>query len=75
MAIIPEYRIIEVTQYGRTWYELQTKAHESDYRDGSYPVWMRTPLLVKTNEFSSLEEARKWRDDLKKAVRVERVIE
>jgi hypothetical protein len=75
MAIIPEYRIVEVTQYGRTWYEIQTKSHESDYRGGSYPVWKRTPLLGKTNEFSSLEEARKWRDDLKKSVRVERVVE
>lgn len=77
-----KYRIIEVKQHGKTWYELQKGRRQSDYRGDSWDVWEsvkewttlygHTPTVRK---FNTVDEARAERERLRSAIRVERVVE
>lgn len=70
---MPQYRIVEVSQHGRVWYELQQLVREYDknsFRNEWSDVWK-----VLGNEHSTLDGARLERDKLIAAERVERVVE
>ncbi len=71
MKVPPKYRIVEVKQYGRTWYEVHVAKRESDYRE-SWETWTRVDRDV---EHPTIESARRFRDTLIQSVRVERVVE
>lgn len=62
------FRILEVKQFGETWYELQKEVPVSDYYLGT--KWVKIG-----GAHSTVESARKARERENLSVRVERVVE
>lgn len=72
MAIVPKYRIIEVKQHGRVWFEVHRCTPQCDMRGESWDDWTR---VENDKDHETVAAARQYRDILISSVRHERVVE